>query len=104
MTLRKSRNSIPRTSESKKNGRSLREPWNCREKRRQPCSEMETACPQAVWMISARPPHQIKDRTAVLPFFALFDQPGPQGILLNVIPFFAHSFLVTADTDQNTPV
>jgi hypothetical protein len=54
---------------------------------------METACPQAVWMISARPPHQIKDRTAVLPFFALFDQPGAQGILLNVIPFLPIVFL-----------
>src|SRR5947207_3827133 len=47
---------------------------------------METACPQAVGGFT-RLPHQIKDRTAVWPFLAFFDQFRSQSILLHVIPF-----------------
>jgi hypothetical protein len=43
--------------------------------------------------ISTRLSHQIKDRTAVLPFFAFFDQPGPRGLLLHVIPSLPIIFL-----------
>jgi hypothetical protein len=53
---------------------------------------VETACPQAVGKSSARLPHQIKDRTAVWPFLAFFDQSGSHCILLHVIPFQAIIF------------